>query len=368
MLLNYYLYLFFIWISCVGPALAFFHSKTIVKSVIVVKRLNTRSLLLFSSKRGVKNDYIRSTSPQETKPPSLDELEQELKTPFSQPQESNERLLKLKVEASSPFRLLRQYLFFAMIGGGSLGTVVGIPQIVKVLSDNSFDETKTALFNLAVNVGGVVAGALLFIRERKQEEEKLEKYRKIEQRANNQLTQAEIERRERLINLLPVEILLGVNKTRINSNALQKNPTSNANDTSLLFQTQISSMIQPKVNTTEITRTVSINDLHEKGRQSVVIVTGDYSYIKDCLVDLRLRDQDEFKRENIFIIPFCNNLSDQSRLERDYEEAEKTQTSTKKGFQTQAIPTTTQTETNAASLKKVLEMLAAGYIGRPKQV
>lgn len=365
-MLNAYLLIFIICLARIGHSIAFIQSYNVISDDFSFRlaRLRTSTLLLAKKKRSGDNSFFDNA--EDNSAPMIKDVNQEIEDPSADSSSSNEALLKLKVEASSPFRLLRQYLFFAMAGGGSLGTIVGIPQLIKVLANNNFDDTKTALFNLGVNIGGVVAGVLLFLRERKQEEEKLEKYRKIERRANNKLTPAEIERRERLINLLPVEILLGVNKTIINPAALLNNPTTT--NTSTLLTLQALAEKGPRVNTTEITRVVSISDLQEKGQQSVVIVTGDYNYIKDCLVDLRLRDQEEFSRENILVVPFCSNLSDQNKLEQDYEEVEKSKSVVKKGFNTNITPTKTTGETNAATLKRALEMLSAAYIGRPKQV
>ena len=248
--------------------------------------------------------------------------------------------LRLKVELDDPLRLLRNYAYFAMVGGGGLGTLVTLPQIIKLVVNQNYEDLKTASFNLAINLGGVVGGIWLFLREKRQEEKKLEKLRVVEKQNKNKLSTEEVERREAIIDLLPVELLLGMTTT-----------------VSITPSESITAEGTPIVRKTETTRTVSIKDLREKGQQSIVITAGDYSYIRKCLIDLRLRDQEEFSKENIIVIPFCSNVAEQRRLESEYSEELQRNSQAKKGFRTEKTLS-----------QPALATLSAGFIGRPTQV
>ena len=173
--------------------------------------------------------------------------------------------VKLKEEIASPLRKLRYFLYISAIAGGGLGFVTTIPQVIFAVQDHS-DKINDVLTNTAIDLGGVIGGIALWIRESKDEQKKIEIFTDKELKQENMLNPAQLSQREKSLSILPVKI----QSSLIDANA---------------------------------TRIVSLSDLQSNGKQNVVILAGSQSFIRDATVSARLVDADYFSSQNIMIIP-----------------------------------------------------------------
>jgi hypothetical protein len=208
---------------------------------------------------------------------------------------------KLKAEISSPFRLLRQFLFSGAGIAGGLGTVTTIPQVIKAWSIE--EERNTALTNVAIDVAAMVIGGGLWKWDTDQGKAKVELFSSSESKQKYSLSSEQLAERENILLKLPVEI-----------------QTSEVNETA--------------------TRIVPLSDLFTKGRQKVVIVTGDSKFVEDAVLTARLEGNNLFTERETIVIPYC---AADKQLDENAEN---------KGF-------------GASSKTK---LLTAPYIAKPQQV
>jgi hypothetical protein len=182
--------------------------------------------------------------------------------------------VRLKEEIASPLRKLRYFIYVSIIGGGGLGFVTTIPQVLFAIQDKS-ENLQNFLTNLGINFTGVVAGILFWIRESNDENIKLERFAKAEMKKTNSLSDEEKSLREQKLAKLPVEIQFSLK----DENA---------------------------------TRVVSFKDLQEKGNQNVVVMAGSRSFVRDAIMSAKLEGNDFFSTENVIIIPV---VLDEEQLE-----------------------------------------------------
>lgn len=173
----------------------------------------------------------------------------------------DDSLAKLKVEASSPFRLLRQFIYGAMFAGGGVGTVTQLPQLIQAFQNDG--DKVNALINVGIDSGAVIAGVFLWKSESDKAKIKLEAFTEKQ----NQISGTEAQARENILGMLPVEIQV-----------------SEQNENS--------------------TKIVSLNDLNLKGMQNVIIVAGDEKFVKDTVISARLEGNDMFTSKETMVIPF----------------------------------------------------------------
>lgn len=178
---------------------------------------------------------------------------------------SDESKAKIKAEIASPFRAVRKFAYIAMGLAGGLGTFTAVPQLIFALQDGG-DAVPSALGNIAIDLGGVIGGVLLYDRENKAEEEKLDRFTDKERKSSTALTTGQLQAQERAISLLPVEIVFS---------------ESNEN----------------------VTRIVKFADLQAKGNQNVVIAAGPKGMVRDTVISARLEGNDYFIDNNIYVVP-----------------------------------------------------------------
>jgi len=176
--------------------------------------------------------------------------------------------VKIKEEIASPFRRLRQFLYIGCFMGGGLGFVTALPALLIALQRDGSDaiSSTTALTNVAVDLAGVLGGILLWIRESKDEQEKLLRFAQKEQRQASRLSDTDIIDRSKEISRLPIEIIFS-----------DKDESA--------------------------TRIVSVGDLQGKGRQNIVIVVGKKSIVKDALISARIEGNELFNSKDTIIVP-----------------------------------------------------------------
>ena len=179
--------------------------------------------------------------------------------------DSNDLVVKLKEEATSPFRLFRQFLYGAMGAAGGLGTFTAGPQLIGALQNSG--DVENAIKNLAIDVGGVIFAAILWKFENDNAVRKINVFREKQRIMDKKLSQSELKEREQELSLLPVEI-------------------------------QISEREE------NVTRVVSLSDLQLKGSQNVVILAGKADFVRDAVISARLEGPDAFSMKNVIVIPF----------------------------------------------------------------
>ena len=216
----------------------------------------------------------------------------------------DEMLIKLKAEATSPFRLLRQFIYGGMGAAGGLGTFTAIPQLILALQ--SHGDVENAVKNIAIDTGGVLLAVALWKFDNDNAMKKLNVYKDKQRVMDKKLSKAEMKEREMELSLLPVEIQV----SEVEAN---------------------------------ITRVVSLGDLQSKGSQNVVIVAGPTAFIRDAIISARLESPETFASNNIIVIPFTlvDEVVDSSE-----------QRKAKKGF----------------GVVKQPELIEAPYIAKPQQV
>jgi len=172
--------------------------------------------------------------------------------------------VRFKEEISSPFRLIRKFIYGGTGMAGAIGTITAIPQLIFALQDGS-DKINDAITNVAIDIGAVIGSIVLFIQDNKAEKEKLERFA-MKEKGTFQMSKDQMKDREKEFSLLPVEIIF-----------------SEENE--------------------NITRIVSLADLQGNGKQNVICIGGSQSYIKDCLISARIEGPDLFSSKNTYIIP-----------------------------------------------------------------
>ena len=177
----------------------------------------------------------------------------------------DDMLVKLKAEATSPFRLLRQFVYGAMGAAGGLGTFTAIPQLILALQSNR--DVENAVKNLFIDTGGVLLAIALWKVENDNAMKKLNFYKDKQRVMDKKLSKAEIKERENELSLLPVEIQVSEKEANV-------------------------------------TRVVSLGDLQSKGAQNVVILAGPTNFIRDAIISARLENAESFASNNIIVVPF----------------------------------------------------------------
>jgi len=178
---------------------------------------------------------------------------------------SDEARAKIKAEISSPFRLLRQFIYVGMGAAGGLGTFTAVPQLLFALQDGG-DAVGTAVTNIAVDVGAIIGAVVLWDREASGEKAKVERFTEKEKKVSAQLSPSILAEREAEIALLPVEIVFS-----------EKNEN--------------------------VTKIVKFGDLQSKGKQSVIVVAGSQAFVKDAVMSARIEGNELFNANNICVVP-----------------------------------------------------------------
>lgn len=179
--------------------------------------------------------------------------------------------VQLKSEIVSPFRLLRQFVFFGLGASAGLGLVTAIPQlIIANTRPNPTIPLETALQNAGIDVAGVIVTGFLLYREFTSNSETIDRFTEREQRLTGKLSGQALEEREKRIALLPVDI-------------------------------------QVSENNENITKIVSVGDLQSKGRQNVIIVAGKKTFVKDAIISARIEGSDLFTKFDTIVIPVVTN-------------------------------------------------------------
>jgi len=242
------------------------YSTSNSKSIVSIR---SSSLLLYNKKKGKRSieDEVMSISSSSSSS-SSDSTSSTDSSSSTDNSNDNDIIItstvRLKEEVSSPFRLLRKFVYSGAGLAGTIGTITAIPQLIIAIQDNN-DKITDAITNIGIDIGAIVGSVLLFIQDDKNEKEKLERFA-IKEREQYQLSKDDIKEREKEISLLPVEIIF-----------------SEENE--------------------NITRIVSIANLQNNGKQNVILVGGSQSYIKDCLISARIEGNDLFTQKNTYIIP-----------------------------------------------------------------
>eukprot|EP01036_Dinobryon_divergens_P026271 gene26271-34896_t len=174
-------------------------------------------------------------------------------------------LVKLKAEATSPFRLLRQFVYGAMGAAGGLGTFTAIPQLIVALQNSG--DVENAVKNIAIDTGGVLLAIALWKVENDNAMKKLNFYKNKQRVMDKKLSKTEMKERENELSLLPVEIQV----SEVEAN---------------------------------VTRVVSLGELISKASQNVVIVAGPTNFIRDAIISARLESPESFASNNIIVVPF----------------------------------------------------------------
>lgn len=199
-------------------------------------------------------------------------------------------LVKLKAEATSPFRLLRQFVYIGTGAAGAIGTFTAIPQLIFALNDVNADKV-AALTNIGIDLGAVVGAVLLWNKESEIEQKKVQRFSERQKLMNNRLSERELLEREEFISKLPVEI-------------------------------QVSERDE------NVTRIVALGDLQLKGRQNVVIVTGATAFVRDAVIAARIEGNDLFSSKNTIVVPFITNADQlDSKSEKGFGSKETLMTS-----------------------------------------
>lgn len=189
---------------------------------------------------------------------------------------------KLVAEATAPFSLFRKFIYGGMGAAGGIGTITAIPPLIFALQDSGGDHERllTAAKNIAIDLAAVLSATFLYIRERKQENDKLDKIIKLEQKVGSKLSKDQSREREALLGKLPVEIQVSeydVNATRI----------------------------------------VSLADLQLKGKQSAIVVTGGFDFVRDAVLSAKIEGSESFMDEEVVVIPFVSDSIDSKQLDEN---------------------------------------------------
>lgn len=177
---------------------------------------------------------------------------------------NDEMKAKLKAEMASPFYRVRQFLYIAGGSAGALGTLTTIPQII-IASTNGGD-ISTAVTNVAIDIGLLVAAVLLWNYDSSNQNKKLSIFVDKQKKQSNAISSIEAKQNEDTLKLLPIEI-----------------PASVFNES--------------------ITKIVSFGDLQSKGKQNVVIFAGDKEFVRDSVISARITGIDEFQSKETLIVP-----------------------------------------------------------------
>mmetsp|Transcript_1814 Transcript_1814/g.2902 ORF Transcript_1814/g.2902 Transcript_1814/m.2902 type:complete len:339 (+) Transcript_1814:33-1049(+) len=204
-------------------------------------------------------------------------------------EDSTMGIAKLKAEAASPFRLLRLFIYGGIGAAGGLGTFTAVPQLILALNSDDGDKAN-AITNVLVDVGGVVAAAFLYSKERDNQQKQLTTFTDKQQKMDNKMTDTTMAEREKLLSMLPIEI-------------------------------QISEQDE------NVTRIVSLQDLQQRGNQHVVLVAGENGFVRDAVIAARLEGSDLFNAKETTVVPFIYN-------DRQLEEGKEKGFGSKEGLMT----------------------------------
>jgi hypothetical protein len=189
----------------------------------------------------------------------------EVKVQLKYSDEETENVAKLKSEIAAPFRLFRQYFYVAMGAAGGIGLVTSIPQLIFAAQDGR--DVSAVLTNIFVNIGGVVGGTFLWIKESEAQKNQIIRFKEKQLKMNNQLTSEELIQSETLLSKLPIEIQV----SEIDGN---------------------------------ITKIVSFQELQSKGNQHIIVVAGKTNFIKDAVISARIEGSDLFSSKETIVVPF----------------------------------------------------------------
>lgn len=208
----------------------------------------------------IKNDFesvIQFSAPDESVSPSeinlLDERSEEMR-------------VKLKEEISSPFRKVRQFIYSGMGAAGFLGTLTAAPQLLFAVQDKAQEAIVSTGGNVAIDVGAIVLAAVLWDRDSKAEQIKLERYAKKEKLLSYQMSITEKGDRERELSLLPIQIQI---------NERDQNAT----------------------------RIVSFGELQKKGKQNIIVIAGKIDFVKDAIISAKIEGADLFNSKETYVVP-----------------------------------------------------------------
>eukprot|EP01041_Mallomonas_annulata_P012821 gene12821-27034_t len=84
----------------------------------------------------------------------------------------------LKEETEAPFRKVRLFLYFALIGAAGIGSVIGITKLLAVMAGARSEDMQTLLTNLGINLGGIPILLYLYNRDISAQNSRLERIRK----------------------------------------------------------------------------------------------------------------------------------------------------------------------------------------------
>ena len=116
--------------------------------------------------------------------------------------------VKLKTEIATPFARFRQFIYASLGAAAGLATITTIPQVIIGLQrgEDASIPLQTAFTNLGIDVVGVTGAFFLLKQELSNERAKNEVFADKEKKQSSQLSKEEINEREKLFSLLPVEI------------------------------------------------------------------------------------------------------------------------------------------------------------------
>ncbi|KAJ1438321.1 hypothetical protein B484DRAFT_444687 [Ochromonadaceae sp. CCMP2298] len=175
-------------------------------------------------------------------------------------------MAKLKAEAAAPFRFFRTFVYAGIGAAGGLGLFTAVPQLILATADDK----QNAVINVAVDLGGVVAAALLWSKEQAQQAKLESSYEVKQAKMDNKISTLVLVQRERQLGMLPV---------RIQTSERDEN----------------------------VTRIVSLADLQAKGGQHVVLVAGEVGFVRDAMITARLEGVDLFVSRETVVVPFVYN-------------------------------------------------------------
>jgi len=179
---------------------------------------------------------------------------------------SEEMRVKLKEEISSPFRKLRQFLYSGMGAAGFIGTLTAVPQLIFAVQDKVQESIVSTGGNVAIDVGAIVLAVVLWDRDSKAENIKLERYTKKEKLMSSQMSVSEKGEREKELSLLPIQIQIN-----------EKNENA--------------------------TRIVSFGELQKKGKQNIIIVAGKREFVTDAIISAKIEGADIFNSKETYVVP-----------------------------------------------------------------
>eukprot|EP01038_Epipyxis_sp_PR26KG_P005048 gene5048-7045_t len=196
-----------------------------------------------------------------------------------------EEIVKLKVEAAAPFRLLRQTVYFGLGGAGGLGTITSLSQLIATIQmPNPSLDVNSLATNVAINSVALISAIFLLKFEADKQKEQYDKFMDKQKKISNQLTPDESTELQSFLSKLPIEIVF----SETNEN---------------------------------VTKIVSVGELQNKAKQNLVIVAGESDFVNECIVSARLEGYDFFNSRNTLVVPFIYNEDEEIPEELDQKKS-----------------------------------------------